>query len=70
VGALDAGRGAGSPRFAIAVARFNDLVTRPLLAGALDGFARHGAGWEAVDVSWFEAFGERRPCLPAAHAWR
>ncbi len=52
VGALDAGPGAGSPRFAVAVARFNDLVTRPLLAGALDGFARHGAGGEAVDVSF------------------
>jgi 6,7-dimethyl-8-ribityllumazine synthase len=48
VGALDA-RGR---RFAVVVARFNDLVTRLLLDGALDALARHGAAAADVDVAW------------------
>jgi 6,7-dimethyl-8-ribityllumazine synthase len=39
-------------RIAIVVARFNELVTRPLLDGALDGLSRHGVDDEAVDVAW------------------
>ena len=37
---------------AIVVARFNELVTRPLLSGAQDGLARHGVEPEDVDVAW------------------
>lgn len=49
VGSLDA----SGKKFAIVVARFNDLVTRPLLDGALDGLARHGASVSTdVDVAW------------------
>ena len=37
---------------AIVVSRFNELVTRALLAGAQDGLARHGVEPEGVDVTW------------------
>jgi 6,7-dimethyl-8-ribityllumazine synthase len=43
--------GQGS-RFGIVVARFNELVTRPLLDGALDGLHRHGVDDDDVDVAW------------------
>jgi 6,7-dimethyl-8-ribityllumazine synthase len=39
-------------RFAIAVSRTNDLVTRPLLAGALDSLRRHGVSEADLDVVW------------------
>jgi len=39
-------------RFAIVVARFNDLFTKQLLAGALDAFDRHGAKDGDVTVVW------------------
>lgn len=40
-----------SLRFAIAVARFNDVVTERLLEGAVDAFRRHGlSGDDAVAV--------------------
>ena len=39
-------------RFAIVVARFNELFTRQLLDGALSGFRRHGVPEDAVDVAW------------------
>ena len=39
-------------RCAIAVSRFNELVTRQLLQGAQDALTRHGATAEAVDVAW------------------
>ena len=39
-------------RFAIAVARFNELVTRELLRGALEGLHAHGVAEEDVDVVW------------------
>jgi 6,7-dimethyl-8-ribityllumazine synthase len=41
-----------SRRFAIVVARFNELVTRHLLEGARHGLARHGVAPEDVDVAW------------------
>lgn len=41
---------AGGRRFAIVVSRFNELVTKQLLEGALGAFERHGAG--SVDVAW------------------
>jgi 6,7-dimethyl-8-ribityllumazine synthase len=37
---------------AIVVSRFNDLITRQLLAGAQDGLRRHDVGEERVDVAW------------------
>ena len=39
-------------RFGIVVARFNELVTRPLLEGARDGLFRHGAARDDIDVAW------------------
>ena len=39
-------------RVAIVVARFNDLVSERLLAGALDGLKRHEVPVDAVDVAW------------------
>jgi 6,7-dimethyl-8-ribityllumazine synthase len=39
-------------KFGIVVARFNDFLTRQLLAGALDCFKRHGAKEEDVTVIW------------------
>ena len=39
-------------RYAVAAGRFNDAITRRLLDGALDAFARHGADPDAVDVAW------------------
>lgn len=39
-------------RIAIVIARFNDLITRSLLAGALDGLRRHGVADVDVDVAW------------------
>ena len=43
--------GQGS-RFGIVVARFNELVTRPLLDGAIDGLHRHGVDDDDIDVAW------------------
>ena len=39
-------------RFGVVVSRFNELVTRRLLEGALDALTRHGAAEDAVDVAW------------------
>ena len=39
-------------RFAIVAARFNDLFTKQLVAGALDAFERHGAKDGDVTVVW------------------
>mgnify|MGYP001030761198 CR=1 FL=1 len=39
-------------RFAVVVARFNALVTEPLLAGCRDALARHGVGDDRLDVYW------------------
>jgi 6,7-dimethyl-8-ribityllumazine synthase len=41
-----------SEKFAIIVSRFNDLVTRRLLDGALETFRRHGAKDEQLTVIW------------------
>lgn len=38
-------------KFAIVIARFNDLVTKLLLEGALEAFDRHGGDRDSVDVS-------------------
>ncbi|MGH9150722.1 MAG: 6,7-dimethyl-8-ribityllumazine synthase [Acidimicrobiales bacterium] len=39
-------------RVAIAASRFNQVVTDRLLAGALDGLARHGVDEGSVTVAW------------------
>ena len=39
-------------RIAVVVARFNELITSQLLAGARDGLRRHGVDDDAVDVAW------------------
>jgi 6,7-dimethyl-8-ribityllumazine synthase len=39
-------------RVAIACARFNDLVTERLLAGARDGLVRHGVDEASIVVAW------------------
>ena len=39
-------------RIGVAVARFNELVTRKLLEGALEGLRAHGVADEDVDVAW------------------
>jgi 6,7-dimethyl-8-ribityllumazine synthase len=39
-------------KFAIVNGRFNSLITKQLLEGALDGLARHGVESEEIDVVW------------------
>ncbi|HET9249106.1 MAG TPA: 6,7-dimethyl-8-ribityllumazine synthase [Actinomycetota bacterium] len=39
-------------RIAIVVARFNELVTRKLLDGALEGLGAHGVAPQDVEVVW------------------
>ena len=39
-------------RFAIAVGRFNELVTSKLLEGALGAFRRHGVAEDDLEVVW------------------
>lgn len=39
-------------RVAVAVARFNDLITERLLSGALGGLRRHGVDEASVTVAW------------------
>ena len=43
---------AGGRRFAIAVARFNELVTRKLLDGALGALGASGVAQDDIDVVW------------------
>ena len=43
---------AAGKNFCIVVSRFNDLVSRRLLDGALDCLKRHGGEEEKVDVVW------------------
>ncbi len=44
--------GGAGLRVAIVVARFNEIVTRPLLEGARDGLVRHGVSVDDVDIAW------------------
>lgn len=39
-------------KFAVVASRFNDLITRRLLSGAMDTLERHGADEGMVDVAW------------------
>jgi 6,7-dimethyl-8-ribityllumazine synthase len=43
---------AGGRRFAIAVSRFNGLVTAKLLEGALDCLGRHGCADDDIEIAW------------------
>ena len=38
--------------FAIVASRFNELIVRRLLGGALDALKRHGADEAEIDVAW------------------
>jgi len=39
-------------KFAITVSRFNELITRKLLDGAVDGLVRHGVNSDDITVVW------------------
>ncbi|MGQ9529694.1 6,7-dimethyl-8-ribityllumazine synthase [Chloroflexus sp.] len=39
-------------QIAIAVSRWNDLITTRLLAGAQDGLLRHGVAADHIDIAW------------------
>jgi len=39
-------------KFAIIVSRFNEIVSKGLLEGAIDCLKRHGAAEETIDVVW------------------
>lgn len=43
---------AANKTFGIVAARFNDLIVKSLLEGALDAVRRHGGDASAVDVAW------------------
>ncbi|GMH38032.1 hypothetical protein BSKO_05916 [Bryopsis sp. KO-2023] len=45
-------RGHESSKFAVVVSRFNDLVTKALLDGAVAGLTRFGVEKENIDVVW------------------
>lgn len=55
-------RGEGR-RFGIVVGRFNDLITRRLLAGAHDCLLRHGVSDDDVEVFWVPGAWEIPPLL-------
>ncbi len=44
-------RGEGK-RFGIVISRFNDLITRQLLAGARDCLRQHGVADDAIEAVW------------------
>jgi 6,7-dimethyl-8-ribityllumazine synthase len=39
-------------RFGLVASRFNEMIVRRLLAGALDAIQRHGGSEEMIDVAW------------------
>ncbi|KAK9918867.1 hypothetical protein WJX75_007660 [Coccomyxa subellipsoidea] len=39
-------------KFGVVAARFNELVTKPLLEGVLEGLERHGTQRDTVTVAW------------------
>jgi 6,7-dimethyl-8-ribityllumazine synthase len=43
---------ASGMRIAIVISRFNELITRSLLIGALDGLSRHGVDPKDIDIAW------------------
>lgn len=42
----------GGLRFVVVAARFNDIITKPLVEGALEAFRRHSVREEDIDVIW------------------
>jgi len=50
-------------KFALVVGRTNELVTRQLLAGAVDCLRQHGASDEQVDVYWVPGAWELAPVV-------
>ncbi len=50
-------------RFALAVSRTNELVTRQLLAGAVDCLRQHGASDEQIDIYWVPGAWELAPLV-------
>ncbi len=49
---ISVGLHASGLRFAIVVSRFNDLLTKQLLSGAIDCLCRHGASESDLTVAW------------------
>ena len=43
---------AADASFAIVVSRFNDLITKRLLEGAIDTIVRHGGNADRITVAW------------------
>lgn len=39
-------------KFGIVVSRFNDFISKELLAGAMDALTRHGAKDNDIDIAW------------------
>ncbi len=50
-------------RFALAVSRTNELVTRQLLAGAVDCLRQHGAGEDDIEIFWVPGAWELAPLV-------
>ena len=43
---------AADSSFAIVVSRFNDLITKRLLEGAIDTVVRHGGSADRITIAW------------------
>ena len=43
---------ANDHRFALVVARFNEVVTKRLLAGAVEALLEHGVGEDDIEIAW------------------
>jgi 6,7-dimethyl-8-ribityllumazine synthase len=43
---------ASGKRFGIVASRFNELITKKLLEGAIDCLIRHGASGDAISIAW------------------
>ncbi len=50
-------------RFALVVSRTNELITRQLLAGAIDCLRQHGAEGEQIDIYWVPGAWELAPLV-------
>lgn len=50
-------------KFALVVGRTNELITRQLLAGAVDCLRQHGASEEQIDVYWVPGAWELAPVV-------
>lgn len=50
-------------RFALAVSRTNELVTRQLVAGAMDCLRQHGADEKQIDLFWVPGAWELAPLV-------